>query len=88
MFNLILLNIPGVLSQNYPKEEKIVLVIDWSALSGFVLPDGTNDYLNVSEHNVPTVGNRTAEFLYFLYGNQPQLPSIHVIGHSLGAHIG
>jgi len=57
------------------------IAVDWTALSA-----GLN-YPLIAAQNVPLAGDRVALFLDFLIGQGVPLASLHVIGHSLGAHV-
>ncbi|OXA53305.1 Lipase member H-A [Folsomia candida] len=64
------------------------IVVDWGLLSGNVHFDNLIEqfeiYKTVVSTNIPIVANRTAEFIKFL-GVDPS--TVHLVGHSLGAHV-
>jgi predicted esterase len=70
-----------------------VIVLDWGKLSGSGLTFGNllqtaAAYSSVLDNVGPT-GRRVAEFINFLKTNKNIDPSkVHIVGHSLGAHIG
>ncbi|OXA44628.1 endothelial lipase [Folsomia candida] len=73
-------------------ESKIVdnfIIVDWSKLSGKVLfpPDIPLEYLAAIK-NIKTTADRITNFIAWLtYNNYLNLDRIHIIGHSLGAHL-
>ncbi|RZC35443.1 inactive pancreatic lipase-related protein 1-like, partial [Asbolus verrucosus] len=60
-------------------EDANVIVVDWARLAGLI-------YFNAVNHTLP-VGNYVGQFLQFLENNSVDLKTVHIIGHSLGAHI-
>ena len=67
-----------------------IIIVDWSALgtpnTGTLLAPA---FYDLAVNNVPIVGRTVAEFLVFLM-EQKALRSpkdIHLVGHSLGAHV-
>lgn len=68
-----------------------IIVVDWGKLSSPNPKDSIFSPLSypiIVTRNVPTVYNRVAEFIQFLVNeNYTSLENIHLVGHSLGAHI-
>ncbi|XP_035713849.1 phospholipase A1 2-like [Folsomia candida] len=65
------------------------IIVDWSWLSGkFLFPlDVPIEYV-LAIKNLNTVGKQVANFIAWLvYNNYLDLDRIHVVGHSLGAHL-
>lgn len=61
------------------KYDANVFVVDWSEIAG-------DPYWNAARYP-QYVGNYTAEFLSFLVDNGADAKKIHIVGHSLGAHL-
>lgn len=61
------------------KYDANVLVIDWGGIAG-------DPYWNAATYP-QHVGNYTAEFLSFLVDNGADPKRMHLVGHSLGAHL-
>lgn len=57
-----------------------VLSVDWSPLSA-------TPWYPVARANVDVVGPRLAALLDWLVGHGVYLGSVHLVGHSLGAHV-
>lgn len=54
--------------------------MDWSEIAGGI------DYISIAKKTVD-VGACLAQFVEFLVRNGAQLDDLHMIGHSLGAHV-
>jgi len=74
-----------------------IITVDWGKLSGATAPTfpfalattlaQLPQYVAVVQ-NVPVVGERIADFLVFLAGNnKTSADKVHLIGQSLGAHV-
>ncbi|CAL8092219.1 unnamed protein product [Orchesella dallaii] len=76
-------------STNHP-----IICVDWSTMAGMPrvalrhLQEGLL-YNGIADYNVPKVGHHVARFIYEVRRNNvvPSLDRIHLIGHSLGAHV-
>lgn len=60
-------------------EDSNVIVVDWSRLAALI-------YFTAVTHTLP-VGTYLGQFLSILENNSVDLRNVHLIGHSLGAHI-
>lgn len=60
-------------------ENANVIVVDWKRLASYIYFDAVN--------NTVPVGTYIGQFLEFLEENFINLSTVHLIGHSLGAHI-
>jgi pimeloyl-ACP methyl ester carboxylesterase len=62
--------------------------VDWSPLASGPLLLYPVAYLLVVKNSIPIVAQRVADFIGFLRANNYTTPNkIHVVGHSLGAHV-
>lgn len=81
-WNLINFNLTAYLTNKYNKDHNVIIV-DWGKLAGPLLVD----YSNVAS-KLKITGNRIAEFLLQLHdGINLNLNKVHLVGHSLGAHV-
>ncbi len=91
-----LASVTAYLEAGFPKNSNIIAV-DWGKLSGtemnldmaLVQNLESLPLYNAVVPNVPVVGRRLAEFLVFLQknGELSGPDRVHLIGHSLGAHV-
>jgi len=64
------------------------IAVDWSLLAYSPTYLYPAVYADVVKWNIPTVAKRVCDFINFLkVSNYTRLDLIHVIGHSLGAHV-
>lgn len=56
------------------------IAVDWKSLAGC-------DYVTSSQINVEKVGKVIAKLILFLFDVGFRIENMHVIGHSLGAHV-
>ncbi|XP_068086401.1 phospholipase A1 2 [Anabrus simplex] len=62
------------------KSDVNVVAVDWSYLA-------SSNFYWFSKTNIPTVGNQLGRLILFLKSNGAKLEDMHLVGHSLGAHV-
>jgi dienelactone hydrolase len=62
--------------------------VDWEKLGNPQPPEITAALYLLAVNNVPRVGKRIGKFISWLRSqNVVTFPKIHIVGHSLGAHV-